>query len=77
MCIAKYKVHGICKAELSILRREDMRQLSGMCWHPAESVVFTNQGGTADILRYNYSSLADLEYKSVRDFLRVKKAVHQ
>ena len=33
----------------SILRRVDIRQLSGICWYPAKRtvVVAVNQGGTA------------------------------
>ena len=33
----------------SILRREGIRQLSGICWYPAKGTAFAvNQGGTAD-----------------------------
>ena len=33
----------------SILQREGIRQLPGICWYPAERTAFAvNQGGTAD-----------------------------
>lgn len=31
----------------SILRRESIRELLGICWYSDESVDSTNQGGTA------------------------------
>ena len=37
------------RRKLSILRREGIRQLSGICWYPAKGTAFAvNQGGTAD-----------------------------
>ena len=46
----------------SILRREGIRQLPGICWYPDKRTGQTvNQGGTADKF---YSSLT--EQKSVR-----------
>ncbi len=40
----------------SILQREGIRQLPGICWYPAESAVcnrLANQGGIADKLLKN------------------------
>ena len=48
----------------SILQRDDIRQLSGICKYPEESAVSANQGGTTDKI---YSSLTE-EYFSVGDF---------
>ena len=31
----------------SILRREDIRQLSGICWYPTRAQEIVKQGGTA------------------------------
>ncbi len=43
----------------SILQRDGMRKLPGICWYPVESmiIIIMNQGGTAD---KNYSPLTEI-----------------
>ena len=53
--VVKWTTEGAVKEDmesydsLSILRREGIRQLPGICWYPAKCTVQTvKQGGTAD-----------------------------
>ena len=56
--VVKWTTEGAVKEDTqnpktsSILRREGIRQLPGICWYPAkrEDVPSVNQGGTADNL---------------------------
>ena len=53
--VVKWTTEGAVKEDTqnfktsSILRREGIRQLPGICWYPAKRTGHTvNQGGTAD-----------------------------
>ena len=53
--VVKWTTEGAVKEDTwnyeisSILRREGIRQLPGICWYPAKGTAFAvNQGGTAD-----------------------------
>ena len=64
--VVKWTAEGAVKCVFaqSILQRDDIRQLSGICTYPEESAVSANQGGTTDKI---YSSLTE-EYFSVKGF---------
>lgn len=60
--VVKWTTEGAVKEDTwnyeisSILRREGIRQLPGICWYPAEGAVcnrLANQGGIADKLLKN------------------------
>ena len=52
----------------SILQRVAIRELSGICWYPVESMIMTimNQGGTADKI---YSPLTERIFLSGAFFI--------
>lgn len=55
--VVKWTTEGAVKEDTwnyeisSILRREGIRQLPGICWYPAKRTIrFVNQGGTASFV---------------------------
>ena len=61
--VVKWTTEGAVKEDTwnhetsSILRREGIRQLSGICWYPVRAQVIVKQGGTAG--NVDDSSLTD------------------
>ena len=72
--VVKWTTEGAVKEDTqnfktsSILRREGIRQLPGICWYPAKRTGHAvNQGGTADsVVLYLYLFVLDRVYISVK-----------
>ena len=60
--VVKWTTEGAVKEDTqnpktsSILRREGIRQLPGICWYPVRAQAIVKQGGTAEV----YPSLTSI-----------------
>ena len=72
--VVKWTTEGAVKEDmesydsLSILRREGIRQLPGICWYPVRAQEIVNQGGTAGSV-YD-PSLTEVRFCRGRFFVR-------
>ena len=75
--VVKWTTEGAVKEDTwnyeisSILRREGIRQLPGICWYPVRAQEIVKQGGTAG--EYSDPSLTDMEILSWTGFLCTRK----
>ena len=79
--VVKWTTEGAVKEDTqnpktsSILRREGIRQLPGICWYPVRAQAIVKQGGTAG--NVDDSSLTDFTRDLSGTFLLCERRTHE